>query len=152
MPRLVGARGDYSGTMSSSNASQTMKPNTAAKRLGVYLPATPEEFQNSTVTRAQLEELETNPPQWLSELRRNGPHPRPVVAGRLNISIAGLARGGVTDPLTTEEINALRDEPPAWLERERQIQAQVRAEDERVAERDLKAAKKAARLEQGRSK
>lgn len=129
-----------------------MKPNTAAKRLGVYLPATPEEFQNSTVTRAELEDLETNPPEWLSELRRNGPHPRPVVAGRLNISIAGLARGGADEPLTTDEINALRDDPPAWLERERQIQAQVRAEEDRIAERDLKAAKKAARLEQGRSK
>lgn len=119
--------------MSPRTSSQSMKPATAAKKLGVYLPATPQEFQESTVTRAQLEELEKNPPEWLAELRRNGPHPRPVVAGRLQVSIAGLARGGVTEPLTTEQINELRDEPPAWLVEERETFKKVREEEERVA-------------------
>ncbi|GII99231.1 hypothetical protein Slu03_16090 [Sediminihabitans luteus] len=111
----------------------------------MYLPATPQEFQDSLVTRAQLDELEKNPPEWLAELRRNGPHPRPVVAGRLNVSIAGLTRGGADGPLTTDEINELRDDPPAWLVREREIQAGVRAEEERIKERDAKEARKKAR-------
>jgi hypothetical protein len=129
--------------MSTPHSSQTMKPATAAKKLGVYLPATPQEFQEGTITRGRLEELETDPPEWLAELRRTGPHPRPVVAGRLNVSIAGLARGGVEEALTTEQINELRDDPPAWLVREREIQAEVRAEEERIAARDAKDAKKA---------
>lgn len=112
---------------------QVLKPTNAAKRLGVYLPATPPEFQERGITRAELEELEKNPPEWLADLRRNGPHPRPVVAGRLGISIAGLARGGITEPLTTEEIDALRADPPAWLEREREIAAKVREEEDRLA-------------------
>lgn len=112
---------------------QVLKPTNAAKRLGVYLPATPPEFQEKGITRAELEKLEENPPQWLSDLRRNGPHPRSVVAGRLGISIAGLARGGITDPLTTEQIDELRDEPPAWLVRERETAAKVRAEEDRIA-------------------
>jgi hypothetical protein len=29
-----------------------MKPASAAKKLGIYLPATPAEFQESTVTRS----------------------------------------------------------------------------------------------------
>jgi hypothetical protein len=112
---------------------QVLKPMNAAKKLGVHLPATPPEFQEAGITRAELAALEENPPQWLSDLRRNGPHPRPVVAGRLGISIAGLARGGITEPLTTEEINELRDDPPAWLVQERATAAKVRAEEERIA-------------------
>lgn len=128
--------------MSSSFASQRFKPSNAAKRLGVYLPATPREFQENPVTRAELEEMETNPPEWLSDLRRNGPHPRPVVAGRLGISIAGLARGGITEPLTTEQIDELREDPPEWLVREREIAVQVRAEEERLAAARTAAEKK----------
>ncbi|WP_418276107.1 DUF5997 family protein [Isoptericola jiangsuensis] len=112
---------------------QVLKPMNAAKKLGVHLPATPPEFQERGITRAELTALEENPPQWLADLRRNGPHPRPVVAGRLGVSIAGLARGGVTEPLTTEQINELRDDPPAWLVQERETAAKVRAEDERLA-------------------
>ncbi|MFD4993348.1 DUF5997 family protein [Cellulosimicrobium cellulans] len=119
--------------MTPKQSAQTMKPATAAKKLGVYLPATPPEFQEGTITRAQLEELEKNPPEWLADLRRNGPHPRPVVAGRLGVSISGLTRGGLTEPLTTEEIDALRQDPPAWLETEREVQKKVRAEEERLA-------------------
>ncbi|MFI9392464.1 DUF5997 family protein [Streptomyces bauhiniae] len=118
--------------MSSQQSPQTMKPATAAKKLGVYLPATPAAFQEGVVSRAELNELQTNPPEWLRELRQNGPHPRPVVAARLGISIAGLARGGVTEPLTTEQIEALREESPEWLEKERATQAEVRKETARI--------------------
>ncbi|MFF0383460.1 DUF5997 family protein [Streptomyces sp. NPDC004286] len=128
--------------MSSQQSTQTMKPATAAKKLGVYLPATPAAFQEGVVSRAELNELQTNPPEWLRELRQNGPHPRPVVAARLGVSIAGLARGGVTEPLTTEQIEALREEGPEWLEKERATQVDVRKEAARVkklhAEKDAK--------------
>ncbi|MEU5536808.1 DUF5997 family protein [Streptomyces sp. NPDC020362] len=118
--------------MSSQQSTQTMKPATAAKKLGVYLPATPAEFQEGVVTRAELNELQANPPEWLRELRANGPHPRPVVAAKLGVSIAGLARGGVTEPLTTEQIEALKQERPEWLEKERATQAEVRKEAVRI--------------------
>ena len=120
--------------MKSQQTTQTMKPATAAKKLGVYLPATPAEFQEGVVSRAELNELQTNPPQWLQDLRRNGPHPRPVVAARLGVSIAGLARGGVTEALTTEQIEALREDSPEWLEKERATQAEVRKEAARIKE------------------
>ncbi|MFE2060941.1 DUF5997 family protein [Streptomyces sp. NPDC059467] len=118
--------------MSSHQTAQTMKPATAAKKLGVYLPATPASFQEGVVSRAELNELQANPPEWLRELRENGPHPRPVVAARLGVSIAGLARGGVTEPLTTEQIEDLRREQPEWLEKERTTQAEVRKEGARL--------------------
>lgn len=126
--------------MATPFSQQTIKPTNAAKRLGVLLPETPPEFQEKGITRAELEELEKNPPEWLANLRRNGPHPRPVIAGRLGISISGLARGGITDPLTTEQIDELRADPPQWLLDERARQARVRAEEERAAE--SKAAKR----------
>ncbi|GAB4086756.1 DUF5997 family protein [Myceligenerans cantabricum] len=116
--------------MATPFSQQVLKPTNAAKRLGVYLPATPPEFQEKGISRAEIEELEKNPPEWLSNLRRNGPHPRPVVAGRLGISISGLARGGVTEPLTTEQIDELRAEPPEWLVQERAKHAQVLAEEQ----------------------
>ncbi|MFJ2605341.1 DUF5997 family protein [Streptomyces sp. NPDC091279] len=126
--------------MKSHQTSQTMKPATAAKKLGVYLEATPAEFREGVVSRAQLTELQADPPEWLRELRAKGPHPRPVVAARLGISIAGLARGGVTEPLTTEQIDALRQEEPAWLEKERATQADVRKEAARIKQRDAERA------------
>ncbi|MCX4985194.1 DUF5997 family protein [Streptomyces sp. NBC_00572] len=132
--------------MTSHQSTQTMKPATAAKKLGVYLEATPAEFQEGVVSRTELNELQANPPEWLQELRKNGPHPRPVVAQRLGISIAGLARGGITDPLTTEQIEALRQELPEWLQKERATQAEVRKETVRIKERD---AERAARRDQG---
>ena len=114
--------------MTAQKTPQTMKPATAAKKLGVYLEATPAEFQDGVVSRDELNALQTDPPEWLRELRRNGPHPRPVVAARLGVSISGLARGGITEPLTTDEINALKDDNPDWLQRERATQAEVRRE------------------------
>ena len=122
-----------------SRKPQTMKPATAAKKLGIYLPATPAEFQDSEVTREQLDELTANPPEWLAELRRNGPHPRPVVAQKLNVSVSGLARGGVTDALTTAEIGDLLQNRPQWLVDERANMAAVREEQKRI--RDAAAAK-----------
>ncbi|ORT56444.1 DUF5997 family protein [Streptomyces sp. CB03238] len=131
--------------MTSHQSTQTMKPATAAKKLGVYLEATPAEFQEGVVSRAELAALQTDPPEWLRELRRNGPHPRPVVAAKLGISISGLARGGITDPLTTEQIDALKAEGPEWLVRERAVQAEVRKEAVRIKE------KKAERVDQPRA-
>ncbi|WP_329285795.1 DUF5997 family protein [Streptomyces sp. NBC_00691] len=132
--------------MTSHQSTQTMKPATAAKKLGVYLEATPAEFQEGVVSRTELSELQADPPAWLQELRKNGPHPRPVVAQRLGISIAGLARGGITDPLTTEQIEELRQELPEWLRKERATQAEVRKETVRIKERD---AERAERRRQG---
>ncbi|MBL1286436.1 DUF5997 family protein [Streptomyces sp. NPDC057067] len=131
--------------MTSHQTTQTMKPATAAKKLGVYLEATPAEFQEGVVSRAELNALQTDPPEWLQELRRNGPHPRPVVASKLGVSIAGLARGGVTEPLTTEQIDALKQESPEWLQKERATQADVRKEAARIKERDAARAAQADR-------
>ncbi|ADB32888.1 hypothetical protein Kfla_3835 [Kribbella flavida DSM 17836] len=118
--------------MTSQKTAQTMKPATAAKKLGVYLEATPAEFQQGVISRDELNALQTDPPEWLRELRRNGPHPRPVVAARLGISISGLARGGITEALTTAQIEDLRAEDPEWLRRERATQAEVQKEAERL--------------------
>jgi hypothetical protein len=131
---------DTLDTMTSHQNTQTMKPATAAKKLGVYLQATPAEFQEGVVTRAELNALQADPPQWLRELRRDGPHPRPVVAAKLGVSIAGLARGGVTEPLTTEQIEALKQEQPEWLVKERTTQADVRKEATRIKKRDAERA------------
>ncbi|MEV5380502.1 hypothetical protein B7P34_09290 [Streptosporangium nondiastaticum] len=130
--------------MTSHKTTQTMKPATAAKKLGVYLQATPTEFQEGVVTRSELNALQAEPPAWLQELRRNGPHPRPVVAAKLGVSIAGLARGGITDPLTTEQIDELKKDMPEWLQRERATQAEVRKEAVRIKEKQAKQAEQGA--------
>lgn len=122
--------------MTAEKQPQTMKPTSAAKKLGIYLPATPDDFQATAVSRTELNDLIASPPAWLVELRLNGPHPRDIVARKLGISIAGLTRGGVTDALSTSEISALLAAPPAWLVRERQTQADVRSENQRVNTRD----------------
>lgn len=131
--------------MTSHQTAQTMKPATAAKKLGVYLEATPAEFQEGAVSRGELNALQADPPEWLRKLRADGPHPRPVVAAKLGVSIAGLARGGVTEPLTTEQIEALKQELPGWLRKERETQAEVRKETVRIKEKQ--AEKDAARDE-----
>ncbi|MFF2193646.1 DUF5997 family protein [Streptomyces sp. NPDC058157] len=130
--------------MTSHQSTQTMKPATAAKKLGVYLEATPAEFQEGVVSRTELNALQAEPPAWLVELRRNGPHPRPVVASKLGVSIAGLARGGVTEALTTEQIEALKQDNPEWLQKERATQAEVRKEAVRIKEKQAEKAQKAA--------
>lgn len=112
-----------------------MKPLTAANKLGIYLPAAPEEFQNSMVSRSDLDALRSDPPQWLTDLQANGPFPRDVIAKKLGVSIAGLARGGVTEALTGDAIEELVASPPQWLVRERRTQIQVRKDAERIKEK-----------------
>ncbi|MDM7883681.1 MULTISPECIES: DUF5997 family protein [Curtobacterium] len=124
---------------------QTMKAETAAKKLGILLAAAPESFREGPVTRTAFDELRTEPPAWLEELRREGPHPRPVVAQKLGISISGLTRAGVDEPLTTAEIKALLQEMPEWLVRERATQAEVHSENARVKQQ--RADKAAARAQ-----
>ncbi|AIC71655.1 Uncharacterised protein [Mycobacteroides abscessus] len=117
--------------MSRPNA-QSMKPATAAKKLDVYLQATPAEFQENAITRAELAALQEDPPQWLKDLRKNGPHPKNLVAAKLGVSISGLSRGGVEEALTTEQINQLLEEKPDWLIAERESYQNVLREERRV--------------------
>ncbi|WOC12437.1 DUF5997 family protein [Gordonia sp. MP11Mi] len=109
-----------------------MKPATAAKKLDVYLPATPAEFRDGTISRTELAALQADPPQWLRDLRANGPHPKNLVAGKLGISNSGLVRGDVTEALTTEQINTLLEEMPDWLAAEREQHVEVLREERRV--------------------
>lgn len=127
--------GRYPEPVSKPKKSQVMKPSTAAMKLEIYLPATPKEFQEGMVSREELYELQRNPPQWLVDLHRDGPHPRNVVAARLRVSNSGLTRGGVTEPLTTAQIAALVADPPPWLVRERETHAESRREERRLQER-----------------
>jgi hypothetical protein len=99
--------------------SQLLKPETAAKKLAIYLPATPESFQQTPISRDDLVALQADPPEWLATLRREGPHPRAEVARKLGVSNSALARGHVRDVMTTQEIKALLEEMPAWLVDER---------------------------------
>lgn len=109
-----------------------MKPATAAKKLGVLLDATPAEFQEGVVSREELDALQADPPEWLRDLRRDGPHPRPVVADRLGVSISGLARAEITEPLTTAQIAAIKEEQPEWLRTERNLRAETQREEARL--------------------
>ncbi len=109
-----------------------MKPVTAAAKLGIYLPAAPEQFRESPITRAELDALRADPPQWLIDLRRNGPFPRDVVAQKLGVSRSGLTRAGITDALDADQIGALIADPPDWLIRERESYREVVAEKGRV--------------------
>jgi len=109
-----------------------MKPATAAKKLDVYLPATPAEFQQNPITRTELTALLADPPQWLADLRKHGPHPKNLVAAKLGVTIAGLARGGVTDALTTDAITALLEDKPEWLIAERENYQNVLIEERRL--------------------
>ena len=117
--------------MSRPNA-QSMKPATAAKKLDVYLPATPAAFQDNPITRAELTAMQADPPQWLEDLRKNGPHPKNLVAAKLGVSIAGLKRGGVVEAPTTEQINALIEEKPPWLIAERESYQAALSEQRRL--------------------
>ncbi|MCZ0982379.1 DUF5997 family protein [Streptomyces diastatochromogenes] len=132
---------DTLDTMTSHQNTQTMKPATAAKKL-VCTSRPPRRVPGGVVSRAELTELQANPPAWLQELRENGPHPRPVVANKLGVSIAGLARGGITEPLTTEQIEAIKQELPEWLKKERATQSEVRKETVRIKERDAERARR----------
>ena len=117
--------------------SQTLKPLTAAQKLGVHLPATPEEFRSAELTRDEVEQLKADPPAWLVELRRNGPFPRDVVASKLGISRAALGRNGLADSLDAEQIGALLADPPPWLLKERRTYAATIEEKERAKDHRL---------------
>ncbi len=112
--------------------SQLMKPSTAATKLGIYLPAAPIEFQNSPITRDELDALRADPPEWLAELRRNGPFPKEVIAQKLGVSRSGLARGGITEGLTADQVGELMANPPYWLQHERDVYREVVAEKARL--------------------
>lgn len=112
--------------MNKQPSGTAMRAQTAAKKLGIYLPATPEEFQNSAVSHAELRELQDNPPQWLIDLRLNGPHPRPVVAQKLGISVTSLKKNELDRPMTTPEIKELLVEMPEWLAAARKAHAENR--------------------------
>lgn len=112
--------------------SQNLKSSTAAQKLGILLSAAPQDFQQSTFTRDELAELQDNPPQWLVDLRKNGPFPREVVAAKLGISTSALRREGLTEPLDADQIGELLATPPAWLEHERSVHRKVIAENERL--------------------
>lgn len=109
-----------------------MKPITAAAKLGIYLPAAPREFQETPITRAELDALRTDPPEWLVELRRNGPFPRDVVASKLGVSRSGLARAGVAEALDADQIGELIADPPGWLIDERETHRKVVEEQRRA--------------------
>ncbi|MBB1482678.1 hypothetical protein H5392_02235 [Tessaracoccus sp. MC1865] len=111
--------------------SQTMKPITAAAKLGIYLPAAPEDFRTTPITREEVDALRDDPPEWLVELRRNGPFPRDVVAQKLGVSKSGLARSGVKEALTSDEIGELLANPPGWLVDERETHQKVLKEQAR---------------------
>ncbi len=102
---------------------QLLSPATAAKKLNLYLPATPAEFQATPISRTALQALSDSPPEWLATLRREGPHPRDEVSRRLGVSNSALARAGVSDHMTTAEIRALLDDRPEWLVVEREKHA-----------------------------
>ena len=109
-----------------------MKPATAAAKLGIYLPAAPEEFQRTPITREELDDLRENPPAWLVDLRRNGPFPRDVVAQKLGVTRSGLVRGGLTEAIDADEIGRLLADPPEWLLSERVTHNRVVAEEQRL--------------------
>ncbi|MBC2681967.1 DUF5997 family protein [Corynebacterium anserum] len=103
-----------------------MKPLTAAKKLGIHLPATPQEFQDTALTHDAFVELQNNPPEWLQKLRREGPHPRPEVARKLGITISALKKHDMDKALTTAEIKELLENQPAWLSTSRRQHAEER--------------------------
>ena len=105
-----------------------MRPQTAAKKLGIYLPAAPSEFQERAITHAELRDLHTNPPEWLTELRRTGPYPRPVVAQKLGISVTALKKNDMDKPLDAAEIKELLENQPDWLRAARTAHAESRAD------------------------
>lgn len=51
----------------------------------------------------------------------------------------------MTEPLTTGQIEALKQERPEWLERERATQAEVRKEAARIKQRNKEKQERAAR-------
>ena len=111
-----------------------MKPSTAAQKLGILLSAAPESFKRASISRVELDALPGDAPAWLTELRKNGPFPRDVIAQKLGVSKSGLIRGGITEPLNSDEIGELIANPPEWLIHERAVHREVVAEAARQKE------------------
>ena len=84
-----------------------MKPQTAANKLGIYLPAAPVDFQHTPISRDEVDALRADPPEWLVELRRTGPFPRDVTAQKLGVSRRGLARAGIDDDEVADSVARL---------------------------------------------
>lgn len=124
----LGATVEFVNANNLQPSGTAMRPQTAAKKLGIYLPATPQEFQDRAITHAELRDLHTNPPEWLSELRRTGPYPRPVVAQKLGISVTALKKNDMDKPLDADEIKELLENQPDWLRAARTTHAESRAE------------------------
>ena len=72
--------------------------------------------------------MHTNPPEWLTELRRTGPYPRPVVAQKLGISVTALKKNDMDKPLDAAEIKELLENQPDWLRAARTAHAEARTE------------------------
>jgi len=123
------------GVSTSEKSGPPMKPMTAAKKLGIYLPAAPQSFQDTPLSHDEFVALQNNPPEWLEELRREGPHPRPEVARKLGITITALKNNGVDKPLTTADIKALLENQPDWLRQARRQLAEERERQQKAAER-----------------
>ncbi|MDK8845952.1 DUF5997 family protein [Corynebacterium sp. MSK297] len=105
-----------------------MKPQTAAKKLGIHLPACPPEFQNGGISHAQLRSLQHEPPEWLQQLRLEGPHPRAEVARKLGVSVNAV-KTHLDKALTTAEIKQLLQNQPEWLSKARTQLAESRKEN-----------------------
>lgn len=104
-----------------------MKAQTAAKKLNIYLPATPKEFQDASLSHEEFVALQDTPPQWLQTLRLEGPYPRPEVARKLGVTITALKANDADHPLTASEIKALLENQPEWLRTARTALATRRA-------------------------
>lgn len=122
--------------MSPDLNAQTMKPLTAANKLGIYLPAAPEDFRSTPISRGDLDALRNDPPAWLTELWTNGPFPRDLVAKKLGVTNAALSRHDVSDSMTQAQIDELAASEPEWLVRERENFAEVQREAIRVKEKE----------------
>lgn len=103
-----------------------MKPQTAAKKLNIYLPAAPQEFQDTSLTHDEFVALQSDPPEWLQTLRRVGPFPRPEVARKLGVTITALKANDADRPLTAADIKALLENQPEWLRGARTALAEQR--------------------------
>ena len=55
-----------------------------------------------------------------------------MVAQKLGISRSGLARAGVSDAMTADQIGALLADPPGWLVDERETHRKVLKEQSRA--------------------
>ena len=81
------------------NATGTGVANTTATGVAIDAGADASGFPAGLWARYSLAALQAEPPQWLQDLRKNGPHPKNLVAARLGgarlIDNVGVTVGGV---------------------------------------------------------